>query len=60
MYSDYLEKNLNTVFDYQTLEEPHYKETVILLPYLKETLASKYKSKKLLIVIESIEDKLDN
>ena len=60
MYSDYLEKNLNTVFDYQTLEEPHYKETVILLPYLKETLASKHKSKKLRIVIESIEDKLDN
>ena len=60
MYSDYLEKNLNTVFDYQTLEEPHYKETVILLPYLKETLASKHKSKKLCIVIESIEDKLDN
>ena len=59
-YSDYLEKNLNAVVNYQTHEEPQYKKTVISLPCLKEPLASKYKSEKELTVIESIEDKLDN
>ena len=57
-YHDYLESNLKAVTEYQSLEEPKHIETVAELPHLDGPLDGKYKNRRELLAIETVEEKL--
>ena len=57
-YLDYLELNLTAVSEYQSLERPNPKETVVELPHLHGLLDGKHKNRRELLAIEGVEENL--
>ena len=57
-YLNYLELNLTAVSEYQSLERPNHKETVVELPHLHGLLDGKHKNRRELLAIETVEENL--